>query len=280
MALIQPTYANRVRYTFIHEYGRKEVFEPVNWEVDELEFARNRDYDGIFANFSEKLEFTGEAAEYINNVRVVYGINAKIQVLKEVRHPHTDRWAFYYRGNLDMSTFTWNDDRVMIEFNSSSLEDKLKSRISEKVEIDSEKTMDGDKASDLKTTQVLLFPRRIFLRSKLVKSDSEESKEEYSLGSGTVSPGSQVDYSEYLFSPILDAEVNSDQEYLGGTRMVLMTSGTQSWHTIAVESEGTWQSVRPGSAQLFYKDNDREKTLNIAWNIRFNYTQGDRKSHV
>ena len=58
---INPTYRDRVRYTLQHkDYGSQLITEPIGWQTDEKEYARNEKYHGIFAKFSNNLKFVGD----------------------------------------------------------------------------------------------------------------------------------------------------------------------------------------------------------------------------
>ncbi|HPJ65950.1 MAG TPA: hypothetical protein PK243_10545 [Flexilinea sp.] len=166
MGISNPTYRDRVRFTLYHDdYGTLRIDDPVGWDEDEKEYARNTKYHGIFTKFSNSLKFVLSGAEFINNVRDIYGVNAEIVLTKDERHPQTDIWTRRYEGILDLSEWEKEDGEVSVKFNSSGLEKELKSRESEAVEIERETTMDGDTLDPLSTKTVYLEGRQIFLQS-------------------------------------------------------------------------------------------------------------------
>jgi len=168
MGNINPAFFDRVKYVLsCRESDTEEpIEEPIGWKSDEKEFARNEDYHGIFTKFSNSLKFIGTGADYINNTFKIYGINANLKLSKYERHPQTDKWIRIYWGFLDLSTWEFENNQVGIKFNSGGLEQIIKSRENESVEVDRLETMDGKILPALPTNEVLLEGRRIFLKSK------------------------------------------------------------------------------------------------------------------
>lgn len=168
MGNINPIFNDRVRYTLRNnEYGSLIITEPIGWDSDEKEYARHETYHGVIAKFSNSLKFLGTGAEYIQLIYDVSGVNENIELIREEKHPQTDLWTLTYNGFLDLSTWGTEDNKVTVQFNSGGLEQLLKSRESEKVEIDRETTIDGIAIPPLQTIDVELEGRRIFLKSKL-----------------------------------------------------------------------------------------------------------------
>lgn len=167
MGAINPNYRDRIKYEIYHQVeGTLIIEEPIGWADDDKEYSRNKDYHGIMAKFSNSLKFVGKGAEMIGFIDDVYGINAEIRLTKFEKHPHTDVWTTVYAGYLDLSTREDEDSKLSVKFNSGGLEQALKSRESEDVEIDRLTTIDGDPLPELKTETVKLEGRRIFLKSE------------------------------------------------------------------------------------------------------------------
>ena len=119
------------------------------------------------AKFSNSLKFIDSGADFIQLVLDIYGVNEQIELIREERHPQTDIWTLTYPGYLDLSTWTREKNQVSVKFNSGGLEQLLKSRESEKIEIDRLTTIDGKTIPALIPIDVELEGRRIFLKSKL-----------------------------------------------------------------------------------------------------------------
>ena len=177
MGNYNPTFFDRVEYILEHlQYGKMKIEEPIGWQTDEKEYARNRDYNGIVTKFSNSLKFYNNGAEYIRAVKSIYGINAEIRLIRNEKHPHTDVMMRSYSGFLDMTTLEDEEGQISIKFNAGGLEKQLKARQNEKIEIDRTTTLDGNEIDSIDVNEVLLEGRRIFLRSKWeVKESNNEA---------------------------------------------------------------------------------------------------------
>lgn len=242
MGVIDIAYKNRVRYTLSHKIkGSLIILEPIGWDEDEKEFAKNKQYDGIFTNFSNNLEFVENGADFINEVRNSFGVNAEINLLKEERHPISDNWTISYEGVLDLSTWEEENFKVKLKFNSSGLETELKARESEQIEIERTTDLLGNTIDPLETHILELEGKKVFLYSKL------EGKENESADTIVNSRGGNFHEAKvpFPFSIVL----NSDPERL--------------FTPIPLQFES------PDASTLFYGSNDRTKLLKIKINISF-----------
>lgn len=172
MSANNPIMNDRIQFTLSHfELGSVIIDEPIGWDsTDEKEFSRNEDYHGIFAKFSNSLKFVGSGYDFLYSVKQIFGIQTKVRLSKEEKHPKTDEWTKMYDGYLDMSTYE-NDEEVSeisVKFNSGGLEESLKARDSEEIELSRSTAMDGLPLENLEnvTKIVNLNGRRIFLKSK------------------------------------------------------------------------------------------------------------------
>ncbi|AWG25990.1 hypothetical protein [Flavobacterium kingsejongi] len=166
MPNFQLSYNDRVRYTLRSKNtGSLIITEPVGWNTDEKELSRHEQYHGVIAKFSNSLKFVDSAADFIQLEYDLYGINSEIELIRDEKHPQTDIWTLTYRGYLDLSTWQREGNQVSVKFNSGGIEPLLKSRETEKIEIDRLDTMDGKPILPLETKTVELIGRSIFLKS-------------------------------------------------------------------------------------------------------------------
>jgi hypothetical protein len=176
MGNINPIFNDRVRYTLKSQKTESLIVtEPIGWNDDEKEFSRHEQYHGIIAKFSNSLKFIDSGADYIQLILDVYGINEPVELIREEKHPQTDVWTLTYSGFLDLSTWARENNQVSVKFNSGGIEQLLKSREGEKVEIDRETTIDGKVIPPLQTIDVELEGRRIFLKSKWETKEIDSS---------------------------------------------------------------------------------------------------------
>ena len=157
MSRIQPTYSDRVRYFLQHdESGTLLISEPIGWKADDNEFIRSKKFHGVMTQMTNNLKFTNDGRSYINTVRNTYGINANLRLVKDEKDPITDIWTRAYDGFLDLSTWSEEDKKVSVKFNSSGLLKLLKSREGEKIELERLETIDGKLTSIITTNKDLI----------------------------------------------------------------------------------------------------------------------------
>jgi len=174
MGNINPQYNDRVQYILSNkDMGDIVTIEPIGWTADDKEYSRHEKYHGIFPKFSNALKFVGEAKDYIQLIKDIYGIMAEIKLTRNEKHPQTDVWTLSYSGYLDLSTWGKADGQVSVKFNSGGLEQELKARDSESVEVYRTTTINDTIIPELKTIDVELEGRRIFLQTKFKTNPSD-----------------------------------------------------------------------------------------------------------
>ena len=175
MGTINHGYIDRVKYELeCKKLGNSIIpTEPIGWNNDDKEFARNTDYDGIVSKFSNSLKFIGDGADFINLAFELYDVMAEIKLTKYERHPRTDKWVKSYWGYLDLMTRKIEDNQLSVKFNSGGLQEDIKAREDESVEVDRLTTIDGSALIPILNKEVYLPGRRIFLKSKWEVKPSE-----------------------------------------------------------------------------------------------------------
>jgi len=259
MGTINPTYKDRIKYELFHKIeGTLLIEEPIGWKDDEKEYSRNNDYHGVFAKFSNNLKFVGSGADLIDLIDELHGINAEIKLTKYEKHPQTDEWIVSYYGYLDLSTKSKENRQLSVKFSSGGIEQALKSRESEKVEIDRLTTIDGKPLPPLVTESVLFEGRRIFLKTSFTVKDAESyvllqnSTNGQTRGCTTTLPLVLVNKShENAHTPI------------AGTRVA-----DNSWER--------WGNGETGN--MFFAVSDRDRILQVKFKVNFkvNVTNYDR----
>jgi hypothetical protein len=177
MGTINHGYIDRVKYELqCAKLGSSIIItEPIGWNSDNKEFARNTDYDGIVSKFSNSLKFIDNGADYINLAFELYDVMAEIKMTKYERHPRTDKWVRSYWGYLDLMTRKMEDNQLSVKFNSGGLQEDIKSREDESVEVDRLTSIDGSAIEQINEKEVILEGRRIFLKSKWEVKASENT---------------------------------------------------------------------------------------------------------
>lgn len=250
MGNINTSYTDRVRYILTNIIdGSLIIQEPIGWEDDEKELARNEEYHGIFAKFSNNLKFIGDAKAYIELIDQLQGINADIRLVKEERHPKTDLWTRIYDGYLDLSTIEIEGNELTIRFNSGGLEQMLKSREGQKIELDRNTTLDGFEIDELEPINVELEGRRIFLKTTY-KEDLQNNLAVLSNVSNGNTRGCTVPF------PII----------LGNQSHECAHSPIPGTYVL----DNSWERNGPGEVGLmFFAVSDRRRVLNIKFTVSF-----------
>ncbi|OCB77948.1 hypothetical protein [Flavobacterium crassostreae] len=168
MGTINHGYIDRVKYILECEKLNSSMLitEPIGWNEDNKEFARNGEYDGIVAKFSNSLKFVGNGADYIQLAYELHDVMANIKLTKYEKHPKTDKWIKIYWGYLDLMTRKVERNQVSVKFNSGGLQEDLKSREDASFEMDRTTTIDGISIKSIEEQEVYISGRRIFLKSK------------------------------------------------------------------------------------------------------------------
>jgi hypothetical protein len=246
MSANNPIMNERVRFTLNHsELGTVIIDEPIGWDsTDEKEYARNEDYHGIFAKFSNSLKFVGSGYDFLFNVKEIFGIQTKVRLSKEEKHPKTDEWTKMYDGYLDMSTYENDEDvnEISVKFNSGGLEEMLKARDSEEIELSRSTAMDGLSLENLEniTKVVNLNGRKIFLKSKWDVRDTNTEEMDLSVFSDA---GNTRSFAEgYPFEKLLYQSHEEAQSVF--------------WNSEKNEEQGS-------TGMMFIANVDRERTFRI-----------------
>lgn len=268
MNALNPSYYDRVRYTLRNiTYSTTRIVEPIGWNEDEKKFKRSNKSHGIFTNLSSNLKFhTGQVTlangdiidggfDYIRGVYKQQGVNGSILLIKEEKHPQTDKWQEAYRGYLFFpSPMIIEDKKISIKFKESSFYNSLLARRSAKLELDRLTTMDGADIAPLSTEVVSLPGRDVF-----ILSTSELNSV----------------YEDYLVEDLTQA----DPHQARALPLEKTGSGDDSFQTIVdfvvpmSNGSGTYQNGVVGSVFYAFSDKDRIfKNLSISIDADFSLT--------
>jgi len=254
MSEINQSFLDRVRYTLFHDVlGSILINEPTGWKEDEKEYTRNEDYDGIVAQFSNSLVFVDEAADFVNLIKELYGIQTDIRLTKDIRHPKTDIWENEYFGYLDLSTWTKEKKGVSLKFNAGGLQEQIKARESEQVELDRLTTMDGEVIDPMSFQTVQYDGRRIFLKS-IWKNIDPPDNESFITLVGVVLPPSFLDPPD---SPGTTFSQNKSEA------LALNLISKSHEEASAVTNQAFGETTAGSGSMMFFLQADRPKVLNL-----------------
>lgn len=256
---INPTYNNRTRFVMNHtSAGRVVAKEPLNFRKISYELTRHPDRYGIFLSMSETLIFIDNGADYLRMIYEMYGINSEVSLIIEIKHPNTDKWESYFKGSLDFSTYSREQNRVSIKIGGDSTGyELLKSREATEIEPSRTETLDKAALNKQQTIDLELKPRKIFLQSKLVNSELNQDGEPL-----------QIVTTWPFHATRHKVEVNSDQE-----RIIETTFNTSGNTNVGFNIPADPNGVFPQNQQFFYFRNDRPKLLKIKvkWRVKIGF---------
>ena len=216
----------------------------IGWDNDDKEYARNVDYEGIFAKFSNALRFKGAAKDWINIARETLGINAKLRLVKNALDNQM-QWQRSYEGFLSVRTWEFKDNVVSMKFESGGLENTLKTRRKDKVELERIETFTGKAIPELELKQLNLPGRRIFLKTDFSTDDiNNEAK-------ATVQSNVGAEVHKMVGIPLQLTGQSHDL----ANNVIMNTTGN--------EFGGT-------TNMMFYALNDRDRTMRIVTSGSFN----------
>lgn len=172
------TYSDRLRSYIQHENNKPyEITDPIGLDEGDLELKRNKTYHGIFYEQSNDIQFVKAARQKLLDIHDFYGIQAKVRFWVEERHPKTDEWVIRSDGYLSMKTRVKERTTVSFKYDLESLLKVIKSRHSQKLELERLETIDGVSMLPLKMDKFNLVGRKILLKS-LLETNEEDYKSE------------------------------------------------------------------------------------------------------
>lgn len=237
-------YEDRKRYTLQHnDFTPLVVTDPIGYDESSRQYSRNKKQFGLIVKDSNSLVFVNDASSFILNIENIYGINSQLRLLIDVRHPQTNLWVRDDTGHLDFKTIKKTEQGVSIKFNSSKLTKTIKSRESQKVELERLDTIDGSTIPSLRTELAVLKGRKIFLQSLLEVKETDALNEAF--------------------------RMNFHNETRSGVLSIPTTVSYKSDVKVHDVAKGEFRDWGPGGSEngntleMFYADNDTTKTLSI-----------------
>ena len=212
--------------------------DPKNAENSERTLKRTLKTAGVFTEFSKNLVFTKGIAEFLTEAYESKDIEADVSMDEYRYNPETEIPFLYSPSVFDFSDFEDNKTEVKVPFKTSGLNAKIKAQLSEKFELDRTEALNGNALSELKTVDVALTSRDIYLVSKFKNEDLEKTSK-------------------------ASVETN-DGNTRTQTTSIPLELYSQSHENAQYVFENTTGSENVGSStMMFFLDSDKERLLNI-----------------
>lgn len=248
--------------------------EPKNWENSEYNIKRSIKNFTETREYSKAFEFTGSGAAFLRNAYTLKDVEANV-VMHEYRfNPDTDLRYIYAIGSFDFSKYKANKTTVSISFNTGGLNSIIKSKGKEKFELSRNTDINGNSISELKLNDFEVINRPLFLESS-IKTKEDEEQGVFAMRFGN-------DY-RYGFYPIpLELKYESDDSVGSVPNNVFSVIGARR----EVDEFGqyinnilSFDPLEDNRTQLFYYNSDRDKKLNITFEIDF-YAKSLRNNNL
>lgn len=220
---------------------------PRNWDNAKKTLKRSDKNFSIYTELSNNLEFTKKGAEFLKQGYEAKDIQANFVMEEYIFHPQTEEPILNSTGVFDFSFIKEKDKNIQIPFKSGGLNSIIEAYLSEKFQMEREKSITGVVLDPLETVTVALTSRNIFLVSEL---NTEPNRTIVTPGIGGIGSISGA------FVPNLDVISNSDQENITAT----FDDNEQYW------DGGSETTV--SASQCFYFNSNVVKTLNINFDYR------------
>jgi len=281
MSIIQDSYYKRYVYSLRGELGVQYISEPIGWNDDDKIFKRSTDTHGVFINLSNNLEFyigdnkNNGGYEYLKQTYDIYGINAKVTLVKEEDISGTLKEV--YRGYLDFSTYLKKPYTISIKFNESGLYEKIKARNSEDLELDRLTTMNGSVLEPMRIDRVALDGRKVLIVNEFKRSTDINSSE------NGVSISSNNDYCDaFVGSTRIDDHYQYGAVAVPLTLTVEQSGNAQTiyGHYVSVNNSSSYSDATNHTEQMFYINESEDVILNTGFEVGFIKTSSGLTNEV
>lgn len=247
------TYRNRVEYALISQSrGRVVIPEPINFDDGSGNiYERDKESKGFLNLKSNKLEFHNEGYDFITSQLGNKGIAEDVVLEKRAKSDDRldERWRTFPQTFMDMGECSFKDDRtVSTKATQGGIRKVIDSRQGDDFDIVSTEGMSGDDIGVLKTVNVELDPRDIFLRSVL-------SVEQDKLVSNIVTGGDNLNARAIPFQ----VDVNSDSENIQSVFGQDLNAANNEFAAVKAENQGN----------VFYYISERDRIIRINGKVKF-----------
>jgi len=143
--------------------------DPRNWNDDEKRFELDKDSRGVLRKINTKLEFAKDGFDLLYGHALSYPMDTAISVSKYGKDvtSRNETNRLLYQSYLDMPKAEFDLDRKLakVPFTQGGLYDRIKSRWTNKYDLVTPKSADGEDISILSTKYEQVSGREIFRRS-------------------------------------------------------------------------------------------------------------------
>lgn len=224
--------------------------EPIGWADVVQTFKRDKDWHGIFFDFTLSLKFWGQGHAYVRNVYENIGIDEYVELLVEIACSDTDGFEEFYRGKLLMAKYkevVADHCEVEVPIDPAGCLMQFRNRIDQAVNLDSNQDFDNNPLTAYSglNQYITLLPKSIVKRtlSTIGSTNSLSSVDNQIITSGT---GTAVRQSLSFYSIPIDTFTLAEVNTVNSTPLSWNLSTPAPLPTQMVVSE-------PGTYQIDYR---------------------------
>ncbi len=236
------TYKNNVEFSLFSLSKKRTVIpEPVNFEDGNGNiYERDKNSKGFLKTKSNSLKFFAEGYDFLFEQFVSRGVAEDVILQKRIKS--NERWRIVSEVFLDMGKCKFNDSEktVQTEATQGGLLKQIESKFDDEFDMIQQTSSNGDDIGFLKTVNVDLGEKEIFLRSEL-------SVEDGTLIKATVSGGDLLNARAIPFK----VDVNSDQEDITYVNTNKLRAANNTYATLTSDT----------SANCFYTNADLDTNI-------------------
>lgn len=244
-------YYSKVTYkVFNNDNGRTLTLEtdPINWDNAEKKLIRSKKTFGVVTELSKDLEFVKDGKDFLDEAFLLNGIEADVTLEEWRNYPHKDGQYLHSTGHFDFSEYKSEKLETKVPFTTGGLNAKIKAQLKEKFNLDRDKSLSGKELSETEKITVDLTERKILLVSKLETGDLDKESTSFRM------KFRDNNYRTASLGIPTTVVINSDQERI---------------QSVPSDSSFTTTPNDGEALSMFYLNNDREKTLNLTFDVSF-----------
>lgn len=226
-----------------HEFASSAtlVEAPTSWRESNKKIARDKTTGEFISNTAKDLQFYGSARRYILEADGIYGVNTKIRHTIVTQNPKDASEFFKDVYFIDLESIKDKEGILSCKADEGGLSTLIKARQNEKVEIDRTTSLDDKTITELETETITFNGRDIFLKSILEGNETESAFTVVNSRGGNF-------YTTKTPFPI-KVKQNSDIDRVQTPSLIAFNE--------------------PTADSVFYLHNDKEKILNLKFDLDF-----------
>jgi len=147
---------------------------PFNWKENEFTYKRSLKNFTESRVFSKNIQFVGKAKDFINEAYSYAFVEANV-IFTEYSLNSNLKWVIKVKGLLDFENYNSDEYKVSIPFESGLLSKKIKSKESEKIELERTTDLNDNDIEEIKSNKFSLVSRPLDLNSRLEQNKEDDN---------------------------------------------------------------------------------------------------------